>query len=52
MESWSSEHNAFVVEIERTPPDTLHRILKDVTMRTERCVRNGGGHVMDMILKR
>jgi hypothetical protein len=23
-----------------------------VTMRTERCVRNGGGHVMDMILKR
>jgi hypothetical protein len=29
---WSSEHNAFVAETERTP-DALHRALKDVTMR-------------------
>lgn len=52
MESCSSEHNTFVVEVERTPPDTLHRVLKDVRMRTKRCVRSGGGHVMDMTLKR
>jgi hypothetical protein len=37
MESWSSEHNAFVVEIEGAPLDTLHRVLKDVRMRTALC---------------